>query len=75
MEGIRPERVYDQKVADKIINKLTEEHINLIVIGLGGNDAFMLNRPPRWKAEIRNLIDALAAKFPKPSACFALCHR
>jgi lysophospholipase L1-like esterase len=60
------------RVAEKLIPKITETQADLIVIGLGGNDAFTLNRPSRWKAEIRWLIESLQAKFPEATIVF--CH-
>jgi len=52
------------KVAHKIIPKITEANINLIVVGLGGNDAFTLNTPSKWKKDIITLIAELKNKFP-----------
>lgn len=49
----------------KIIPKIKEDQADLIVIGLGGNDAFKLNSPTKWKTEIRSLIISIKSKFPK----------
>jgi lysophospholipase L1-like esterase len=52
------------RVTTKIIPNITEDHADLIVIGLGGNDAFTLNRPSKWKADVRALIASIQSKFP-----------
>ncbi len=52
-----------QKVKEKIIPKISEKSVDLIVIGLGGNDAFFLNSPWKWRKHIRELIDAIRQKF------------
>lgn len=59
-----------QQVATKLIPKITETQANLIIIGLGGNDAFTLNRPSKWQADIRSLIESLRAKFPEAIIVF-----
>jgi lysophospholipase L1-like esterase len=61
-----------KKVRTKIIPTITEQDVDLIVIGLGGNDAFTLNTPHRWNREIRQLIEHLRAKFPE--ALLVFCH-
>ena len=53
-----------KRVLYKLLPKISEKKVDLIVIGLGGNDAFTLNRPSKWKGEIRMLIGALKTKFP-----------
>lgn len=53
-----------KRVQYKIIPKIQENHADLIVVGLGGNDAFTLNRPSKWKAEVESLIKAIQKKFP-----------
>ncbi|MCR1024907.1 SGNH/GDSL hydrolase family protein [Cellulophaga baltica] len=52
-----------KKVAKKIIDKIPEQPIDLIVIGLGGNDAFELNGPKKWNHDVRNLINSLQVRF------------
>lgn len=61
-----------RKVLDKVIPNILEKEADLIVIGLGANDAFTLNRPHRWKVEVRQLIEALKQKFP--SALIVFCN-
>ena len=59
-----------RRVEHKIIPKINENKVDLIVIGLGGNDAFTLNRPSKWKKEIHELIKSLQRKFPKAVIVF-----
>ena len=54
----------------QLVPKITETHADLIVIGLGGNDAFTLNTPKKWKNDIVHLIDALRKKFPTTPIAF-----
>lgn len=50
-------------VKDKMVPRITETSADLIVIGLGGNDAFTMNSPWAWQRDIRGLIEALRQKF------------
>lgn len=52
-----------KKVNDHIVDLITEEAIDLIVIGLGGNDAFELNSPKKWNRDVRELIKSIKGKF------------
>jgi lysophospholipase L1-like esterase len=52
-----------KNLKDIIIPSIDERTVDLIVIGLGGNDAFTLNTPWAWKKTIRELILDLRAKF------------
>ncbi|MFD0861777.1 SGNH/GDSL hydrolase family protein [Sungkyunkwania multivorans] len=52
-----------KKVTETIIPQIKEKRVDLIVIGLGGNDAFELNTPMRWKRHIGELIAAIKVKF------------
>ena len=46
-----------QQVYKKIIPKIEEKSTDLIVIGMGGNDAFTLNSPKKWTKAIENLVN------------------
>jgi lysophospholipase L1-like esterase len=52
-----------RRVTERLIPSITEKQIDLIVIGLGGNDAFALNTPYRWAKDIEELILALKEKY------------
>tara|TARA_R110002049_G_scaffold82223_2_gene209267 strand:- start:10674 stop:11444 length:771 start_codon:yes stop_codon:yes gene_type:complete len=53
------------KVSEKIVSKIEETKTDFIVIGMGGNDAFTLNSPKKWRKNIENLISLLQNKFPE----------
>ncbi|MDJ0645823.1 MAG: SGNH/GDSL hydrolase family protein [Flavobacteriaceae bacterium] len=59
-----------RQVRKRLLPKITEEQADLIVIGLGGNDAFTLNTPKRWKQDSAKLIDELRALFPDTPIAF-----
>ena len=59
-----------QDVHDKIVPKIKEAHADLIVIGLGGNDAFGLNSPNKWEKSIHKLIQSLRVKHPSSPIIF-----
>lgn len=48
----------------KIIPEVKETKADVVVVGLGANDAFTLNRPSKWNKEIRLLIKSIKSKFP-----------
>jgi len=58
-----------KKVTYRLIDKI-EEKPDMIVIGLGGNDAFTLNRVSKWASQIETLIESLQSKFPKAILIF-----
>lgn len=60
-----------QKVTDKIVPKITERDVDLIVIGTGGNDAFTLNTPKKWHKSVIQLIDNLQIRFGDTPIAFA----
>lgn len=55
---------------EKLLPMIEETALDLIVVGTGGNDAFTLNRPWKWRREQAALITDLQAKFPKTPICF-----
>lgn len=57
-------------VREKIIPTIKENRADLIIIGLGGNDAFRLHSPKVWIEEIEKLILNLQLKFPKTPIYF-----
>lgn len=52
-----------RKIRERIVPQIAEDRADLIVVGLGGNDAFTLNTPARWRRDITELISALWDKF------------
>ena len=59
-----------ETVRIKIIPKVKEENIHLIVLGLGGNDAFNLRSPNNWRIDIKKLINELRSKYPNSLIVF-----
>lgn len=57
-------------VRKRIIPKIEESNADIIIIGLGGNDAFTLNSPELWIYQINLLIKTLKRKFPKTPIYF-----
>ncbi|WP_282088398.1 SGNH/GDSL hydrolase family protein [Aquimarina algiphila] len=60
-----------EKVTERIIPKINEIDTDIIVIGLGGNDAFTLNSPKKWRSQIQELIYQLRLKFKNAIIIFA----
>ncbi|WP_397447241.1 SGNH/GDSL hydrolase family protein [Polaribacter sp. R77954] len=57
-------------VRKRIIPKIEESNADIVVVGLGGNDAFTLNSPDLWIYQINLLIKTLKRKFPKTPIYF-----
>lgn len=52
-----------RRITRKTLKHIPDNSADLIVIGLGGNDAFTLNTPRKWVVHIQELLDALNEKF------------
>ncbi len=48
---------------ERLVPLIQEEAADLVVVGLGANDAFTVNRPERWGRQVGALIDALRDKL------------
>lgn len=46
-----------KRVTQKIIPTISEKPVDLIVIGLGGNDSFELSSPKKWRKPLRLLTN------------------
>ena len=60
-----------KKVRERLVPKLSTAPLDIIVIGLGGNDTFKLSSPRHWQQEISALITELQARFPAVKIVFA----
>ncbi|MEM7509559.1 MAG: SGNH/GDSL hydrolase family protein [Bacteroidota bacterium] len=59
-----------KEVLEHLIPTVPDALQDLVLIGLGGNDAFGLNTPLRWKRHMRILITTLQQKYPSsPIIC------
>jgi lysophospholipase L1-like esterase len=59
-----------KQVYKNIIPKIEENTTDIIVVGMGGNDAFTLNSPKKWVSDINNLINLLQTKCPNTPIFF-----
>ena len=59
-----------KQVKTLIVPEITESNADLIIIGLGGNDAFTLNTPRIWKKNVQHLIEKLKIKYPNTAIAF-----
>lgn len=53
------------QTATKLVPKIGTFDPDIIVIGLGANDAFQLNSPKRWRSSMKSLLTRLNNTFPK----------
>lgn len=60
-----------KRVPTELIANITEQHADLIVIGLGANDAFEGNSPNTWRNGIKQIIAELRVKYPTAPIAFA----
>jgi len=60
-----------KRVPTELIANITEKQADLIVIGLGANDAFEGNSPNTWRKGILKTLAALRVKFPTTPIFFA----
>lgn len=58
------------KIRTLLIPEIKEKTPDLIIIGIGGNDAFEITLPRKWKNETKKLILELKNKFPQTSIVF-----
>jgi lysophospholipase L1-like esterase len=59
-----------QKLKVNILPQIATQEADLIVIGLGGNDAFTLNTPKKWKKHIHALLAELRLIFGNTPVVF-----
>jgi len=53
-----------KSMLEKLVPKLEEDLVDVIILGVGGNDAFTFNRPWKFKKEVERLIERLIDKYP-----------
>lgn len=59
-----------REVRQQLLPAVTTPHADLIVIGIGANDAFTGNTPWRWRRHTRALIRQLRHKYPDAPILF-----
>ena len=57
-------------VAERLVPKMEEKEVDLIIVGLGGNDSFMLSTPWKWRRDITTLVTNLREKYPEVPIMF-----
>jgi len=59
-------------VRDKLVSSITESksEADLIVLGIGGNDTFRLNRSRNWRKQVQQLIEDINDKFADTPVVF-----
>ena len=52
-----------KRIQHKILPKIEEDSTDLILVGIGGNDAFKLSKPKKWRQDVNDLINAIQEQF------------
>lgn len=60
-----------KKVLTELVPKIPQIPFDIIVIGLGGNDTFELNRPMRWQQDLIDIISQIQKIQPQSSIVIA----
>ncbi|MDX1665996.1 MAG: SGNH/GDSL hydrolase family protein [Saprospiraceae bacterium] len=60
-----------REVSENIVPHIKDNSPDLIVVGIGANDAFRLNSPRRWVKDVRRLIAVLEDRFGHSPVVFA----
>lgn len=58
------------KTHERLLPKINSKHLDIIVIGLGGNDTFKLTPPNKWKRDLELLIRDLKKQYPTAAIVF-----
>ena len=58
-------------VRKQLMPQIKEQHADLVLVALGGNDTFQLNSPEKWARQIELLIQDIRKKYPKAPILFA----
>jgi len=59
------------RMRKKLVPKIEERKVDVILVGAGGNDAFTLNRPNKWRIQAIELIRDLQNKYPETPIVFS----
>ncbi len=54
-----------RETLERLVPLVPDAEMDLVVIGLGGNDTFKVNSPKRYARDMSNLIESLRGKYPK----------
>ncbi len=53
-----------RETLQRLIPHLPDTEMDLVVVGLGGNDTFKVNSPERWRRDMTKIIETLRGKYP-----------
>ena len=59
-----------EEVYTHILPEIEETRADVIIIGLGGNDAFTLNSPANWIRNVEKIIEQLQLRYPDTPIAF-----
>jgi lysophospholipase L1-like esterase len=54
-----------RETLERLIPEIPDAEMNVVVVGLGGNDAFKVNSPNAYVRDMSNLIAKLREKYPR----------
>lgn len=60
-----------KQVRQFLVPSIQETSVDLIIIGLGGNNAFGLHSPNRWRRDVSALLVELRQRFPDTKIVFS----
>lgn len=60
-----------RETQQRLVPQLPDDGMDLVVVGLGGNDTFKVNSPERWRRDITKIIETLKEKYPKAAILLA----
>ncbi len=53
-----------RETLERLVPQLPEAEMDLVVVGLGGNDTFKVNSPNGWRRDMTRLVEKLREKYP-----------
>ncbi len=59
-----------QRVHEKLLKWVEETTADLIIVAMGGNDAFTLTSPAAWKKNTKQTLDTIITRFPSTPILF-----
>lgn len=54
-----------RETLQRLVPNLPRAKMDLVVVGLGGNDTFKVNSPDRWRRDMTKLVEKLREKYPE----------
>ncbi len=60
-----------RETLQRLIPHLPDTEMDLVVVGLGGNDTFKVNSPERWRRDMTKIIETLKKKYPNAAILLA----